>query len=81
VAPPNAADSALDFAGERALLQASMVQGGVPPKAAVCLTDHAVARPDYQQFVDVALSSSEPSKDQLASFEQTLGELARGCPS
>jgi hypothetical protein len=79
-APPNSAGTALDFAGERALLQASMVQGGVPPKAAVCLTDHAVARTDYDQFVEVALRTADPSKEQLASFDRILGELARSCP-
>ena len=41
--------------------------------------DHAVARPDYQQFLDIALSDSEPSDAQLATFRSILQDLAAGC--
>lgn len=78
-APPNPAERALDFAGERSFLQASMLQGGVPAGAAVCLTDHAVDRSDYAQFVGTALSSEQPSSAALDAFRTTLQELAAGC--
>lgn len=78
-APPNSAEAALEFAGERAFLQAAMLQAELPADLAVCMTDRVVERPDYDQFLEVALTSEEPSDQQIAAFQTTLKELDAAC--
>jgi hypothetical protein len=78
-APPNSAEDALGFAADRAFVEASMVAGRIPLPLATCMTDRAVSRPDYAQFVAVATSQRTPSKAEERSFRQTLDELVGAC--
>ena len=78
-APPNSADDALGFAADRAFVESEMVRGGIPPLITRCMADHMVARPDYQQFVDTAMSDTAPKGAAEKKFEATIGELAGSC--
>ena len=78
-APPNSAEDALSFAADHAFVEASMVAGKIPPALSSCMTDRAVTRPDYPQFVAVATSQRAPTKAAERSFEQTLSELVDAC--
>ena len=56
-----------------------MVRGGVPPGIARCMSDHMVARPDYQQFVDVATSADTPKGAELEQFQKVIASLVGSC--
>lgn len=77
--PPNSAESALEFAGERAFLQAAMLQADLPPDLVTCMTDRVVDRPDYDQFLEVALTREQPSTEQIDDFRAALQELNAAC--
>jgi hypothetical protein len=78
-APPNSADDALGFAADRAYLESSMVEGGVPTDLARCMADAAVVRPDYQHFVEIATGPDQPKGATRTAFEGTLDALVQGC--
>lgn len=78
-APPGGAEDALEFAAGRAFVESDMVRGGVPPTIARCMSDHMVARPDYQQFVGIATSSDTPKGAELAQFRKVIQSLVGSC--